>query len=95
MSSTRKKIPLVGSRRVAQEMTTDGWYIDLEPQLYPTLYPRADPSLRLATQSSQAHFYLAVTLGGVEPEPEKPNFVDIGEPETGFALECRHRSLAF
>ena len=33
--TTRREISLEGSRRAAQEMTTDGWYIDLEPQLDP------------------------------------------------------------
>ncbi len=37
--TTRKEIPLEGSHRQAQESTRDGWYIDLEPELYPRLYP--------------------------------------------------------
>lgn len=81
--TTRKEIPLEGSRRAAQEMTTDGWYIDLEPQLYPVLYPLHPlPASKLA-QRGRLHSYLS----GSSTAPEKPEFIDNGEPETGFALQ--------
>jgi len=94
---TQKEIPLEGSRRQAQETTTDGWYIDLEAELHPSLYSPNLPSLypnlangKLPLLGRVVHAYLSVSVHrpGKEPEPpEKPEFIDIGEPETGFALQ--------
>jgi hypothetical protein len=90
--TTRKEIPLEGSRRAAQEMTKDGWYIDIEPQFYPALYP---PHPLPASKSAQPVRWRSYLAGG-SPVPEKPEFVDIGEPETGFALqELRMTRLTF
>ena len=72
--TTRKQIPLEGPHSEPQETVTDGWYIDLNPQL------SCD---RRLTAGKRAHSYL--TVGG-QPA-EKPEFVDIGEPETGFAVQ--------
>jgi hypothetical protein len=86
--TTRKEIPLEGSGRAAQEMTRDGWYIDLEPEFYS--YPRSPkpPNRTNQTQSGRVHAY----LGACSDIPEKPEFVDIGEPETGFAVQERRTS---
>jgi len=84
--TTRKEIPLEGSRRDAQESVTDAWYIDLEPQFRPTIYPPNWPSGKPA-QGRRAHSYVSTSSPGKENPPEIPEFIDIGEPETGFALE--------
>jgi len=83
--TTRKEIPLEGSRRGAQEITTDGWYIDLEPAVYPSLYPMQ----RSPSNQGRGHAYLFASTHrpGESPQaPEKPEFIDIGEPETGFVV---------
>ena len=82
--TTRKEIPFEGSQRYPQEMITDGWYVDLEPEFYPSLYPIPRPNLTPAKSAKTPnHSY----LDGSSKIPEKPEFVDIGEPETGFALQ--------
>lgn len=93
--TTRKEIPLEGSDRAAQEMTRDGWYIDLEPQFYP-YPPPPKPANRPngQEQSGRVHAYLSVGVQrpGEAEVPEMPEFVDIGEPETGFAVQERRTS---
>lgn len=71
---TRKQIPLEGSHSEPQETVTDGWYIDLDPQV------SCDRKLN---GGKRAHAYL---VAGKQPA-EKPEFVDIGESETGFAVQ--------
>jgi len=75
--TTRTQTPLEGSGSEAQESVTDGWYIDFDQQLscdqkWPT----------------SGHGYIAGYLGvGSGKQPmEKPEFVTVGEPETGLAL---------
>jgi hypothetical protein len=88
--TTRKEIPLEGSRHGAQEVTTDGWYIDLEPQLYPSLYPPPKQPDSPSGQSVRVHSFLSISSHrpGEEPQvPERPEFIDIGKPEMGFALQ--------
>jgi hypothetical protein len=81
---TRREIPLENSARNAQETIRDGWYIDLEPELYPNLYPVPKPK-------GPVHAYTSVSSHGPGEEPkipaEKPEFVDIGQPENGFAVQ--------
>ena len=72
---TRKQIPLEGSHSESQETVTDGWYIDLD-------YPQVSCGLKLSS-GKRAHAYLT---GGKQPA-EKPEFVDIGESETGLAVQ--------
>jgi hypothetical protein len=84
--TTRKEIPLEGSRRGAQEVVTDAWYIDLEPQFRPTIYPPNWPNGKPA-QGRRGHSYASVRSPADRSPQETPEFVDIGEPETGFALE--------
>ena len=71
---TRKQIPLEGSHSEPQETVTDGWYIDLDPQV------SCDRKL---SRGKRAHGYV---VAGKQPA-EKPEFVDIGESETGFAVQ--------
>ena len=71
---TRKQIPLERSHSELQETVTDGWYIDLDAQL------SCD---RRLTKGKRAHGYL---LAGNKPA-ETPEFVDIGESETGFPVQ--------
>jgi hypothetical protein len=73
---TRKQIPLEGSHSEPHETVTDGWYIDLDPQL------SCEPRL---SKGKRAHGYLYVAVG--RQPAEKLEFVDIGEPETGFAVQ--------
>ncbi len=74
--TTRKQTPLEGSHSEPQEMVTDGWYIDLNLQL------ACD---RRLPEGRRAHAFLSTSTG--KQPVEKPEFVDIGEPETGFALQ--------
>ena len=71
---TRKQLPLERSGSGPQEAVTDGWYIDLDPQV------SCD---RRLSKGTRAHAYL---VAGNKPA-EKPEFVDIGEPETGFPVQ--------
>ncbi|MBZ5568768.1 MAG: hypothetical protein LAN64_13070 [Acidobacteriia bacterium] len=72
--TTRKQTPLEGSHSEAQETVTDGWYIDLDPQI---------SCERRLSVGKRAHSYL---IAGSQPA-EKLEFVDIGDPETGFAVQ--------
>ena len=78
--TTRKQIPLEGSRANAQETVTDGWYIDLDTSI------SCDPT-RLSGRPVHA-FVHAFLTGGNTPI-EKIEFVDEGEPESGFAIESK------
>lgn len=77
--TTRKQIPLEGSRSEAQETVTDGWYIDLDTR---TSCERKWP------KGKRVHAYLRA---GDTPA-EKVEFVDNGELETGFAVEQKMTS---
>jgi hypothetical protein len=81
----RKEIPLEGSRRGAQEAVTDAWYIDLEPQFRPTIYPPKWPNGK--PRAGRVHSYVSVRSPGREDPPEIPEFIDVGDEETGFAVE--------
>ena len=72
--TTTKQIPLEGSQTEPQETLADGWYIDLHPQL------SCD---RSAPAGSRGHIY-ATSRGR---PAETPEFVDIGERETGFPVQ--------
>ncbi|MHB8654401.1 MAG: hypothetical protein ACYDA9_11020 [Terriglobia bacterium] len=71
----RKEIPLEGGQREPQETVTDGWYIDFDQHL------SCD---RRLPKGTQAHAFISATMNN-QPA-EMPEFIDIGEPETGFAL---------
>jgi hypothetical protein len=72
--TARRQVPLAGSRAEPQETLTEGWYVDLHPEV-------ACNQMRAAGKRGHAY----VRAGG-EPA-EKPEFVDIGEPETGFGVQ--------
>ena len=71
---TRKQIPLERSHSEPQETVTDGWYIDLDPQV--------SCDWRLS-KGKRAHGYF---VAGKQPA-EKPEFVDTGESERGFPVQ--------
>jgi hypothetical protein len=73
--TTRKHTPLEGARSGPQEMVTDAWYIDLSQRL------SCDPK---PPEGKQGHAYLGATSG--KQPLDRPEFVTIGEPERGFAL---------
>jgi hypothetical protein len=74
--TTRRQIPLEGSRSNAKEMVTDGWYIDLDTSI------SCD---RKSLSGQPAHGFLAA--GNVPIE--RMEFVDKGEPQSGFAIEWK------
>jgi hypothetical protein len=73
--TTRKHTPLEGARSGSQEMVTDAWYIDLSQRI------SCDPK---PPEGKQGHAYLRATSG--KQPVDRPEFVTIGEPERGFAL---------
>jgi hypothetical protein len=83
--TTRKEIPLEGSRRSPRETVTDGWYIDLERRLYPTIYPQDLADAK--NPPRRGHAYASILSPGSLDPPEIPEFIDIGETETGFAVQ--------
>ncbi|MCU1298647.1 MAG: hypothetical protein JWO91_2925 [Acidobacteriaceae bacterium] len=74
--TTTKQIPLEGSHSQPQESVTDGWYIDFDPTL------SCDQRWRTGRR---AHAY-GFLVAGNQPV-EIPQFVDIGEAQTGFPLQ--------
>jgi hypothetical protein len=74
--TTRRQIPLEGSKSNAQEMVTDGWYIDLDISI-------SCDQKRL--WGKPAHAFLTAGNAPIE----KMEFVDKGEPESGFAIESK------
>lgn len=82
--TTRKQIPLEGSHSQPQESVTDGWYFDSKD---------IDLNQRLScdrwlSKGKPGHAYSWVTMGNATQPRERPEFVRIGEPETGFALHA-------
>lgn len=89
--TTRKQIPLEGSRAAAQEAVTDAWYIDSKPSdSKPVGSNDIDLRQRLSCdrkwpEGRQSHAYLRAA-GGNQPV-DRVEFVAVGERETGFALD--------
>jgi hypothetical protein len=80
--TTRKQVPLEGSHIEPQESVTDGWYIDSKG---------IDLNQRLSCdrkwpEEGKGHAYAYLHAAGGNQPIDKPEFVTIGEPETGFAL---------
>ena len=80
--TTRKQIPLEGSHSERQESVTDGWYIDSND---------IDLQQRLSCdrkwpEGKKGHAYAYLHAAGRNQPMDKPEFVTVGEPETGFAL---------
>jgi hypothetical protein len=79
--TTRKQTPLEGSHLSAQQSTTDGWYIDLDTRISCDFkFP----------SGGHAYGYLAPEQPWVAPE--NPEFVEVGKPEIGFALQLEESS---
>lgn len=83
----RKQIPLEGSASSPQESVTDGWYIDSNSNSNSNSNS-IDLDQRLACdrkwpQGKRNHAYLHAGNGPMD----RVEFVDTGEPETGFALQ--------
>jgi hypothetical protein len=76
--TTRKQTPLDGSQSQPQETVTDGWYIDLDNRI------SCDRKWR-----EGAHAYVHVSASTDGRAPDRPKFVDVGKPETGFAIELK------
>jgi hypothetical protein len=74
--STRKEIPLEGSHSQPQDTVTDGWYIDFDQSL---------SCERRPPKGIRAHS-LGVLVSGSQPM-ERPEFIDIGEAQTGFPVQ--------
>jgi hypothetical protein len=89
--TTEKETPFEGSSRSPQETVTDAWYIDLEPQFYPGLYPRNLPVDASGKPRRFRAFLTGYTKGSAAPL-DVPEFVDLGEPEAGFAVEQKRTS---
>ncbi len=80
--TTRKQIPLEGSHSEPQDSVTDAWYIDFQSiNLHQRLSCDRKPP---EGKHAYTHSYLRA-VDGNRPM-DKPEFVTIGEPETGFAL---------
>jgi len=82
--TTEKQIPLEGSSSQAQQTVKDGWYIDLDTSISCDWW-RIPPGKRVYT-----HAFL--TAGNMPIE--KREFVDHGQPETGFPIELKMSSTA-
>jgi len=82
--TTRKEIPLEDSQRLPQESVTDGWYIDLDQRL--SCGPRWP-------EGTKAHSFSTVAAMGAQPV-DRPEFIDIGDAKTGFALRQVDTTIA-
>jgi hypothetical protein len=76
--TTRKETPLEGSHRYAQEIVTDGWYIDLDTEV------SCEPPWR----SSKKRGGIAYLSAG-NKAPERVEVVQKGNTEQGFPVESR------
>ena len=77
MITTRRVVPLPGSRRQESRTVTDGWYIDLDTGL------SCDPWGSART----GHAFLSSHMQG--DQPDRPTFNNIGEPERGYGVLSR------
>lgn len=74
--TTSKEIPLEGSKSSARESVKDGWYIDLDTDI---------SCVWKGPSGKPVHVHAFLTAGNAPIE--KMEFVDKGEPESGFAIE--------
>ncbi len=79
VTTTTKQIPLEGSHTQAQETVRDGWYIDVDRRI------SCDP--KPPAGSGSGFMAIGAVVGGKEMIMERPEFVDIGARETGFAVK--------
>jgi len=84
--TTRKQIPLEGSHSEPQEAVTDGWYIDAKPGDSNDIDLKQRLSCdRKWPKGAKSHAYLHAA--GRNQPIDKAEFISVGEPETGFALD--------
>lgn len=83
--TTRKEIPLEGSASQPRESVTDAWYIDSKASDSDIDLHQRLSCDRKWPQGKKVRCYIRA-LGGKQPL-DRLEFVDIGEPETGFAVE--------
>ncbi len=76
--TTRKQTPMDGSQAQPQETVTDAWYIDLDNRI------SCDRKWR-----DGAHTYVYARSSKDGSASDRPKFVDVGKPETGFAVELK------
>jgi hypothetical protein len=81
--TTTTSTPLEGSQSEPQESVTDGWYIDFDQRL------SCDPRPPTGKDGYMGGW---VSVGSLRQPREKPEFVRIGEAETGFALQVAESS---
>ncbi len=75
--TTRTQTPLEGSHAEPQDSVTDGWYIDFDQRL------SCDPK---PPTSGHGYIFSHIGIGTGKQPLEKPEFVAVGEPETGLAV---------
>jgi hypothetical protein len=75
--TTRRVVPLPGSRRQESRTVTDGWYIDLDTGL------SCDPW----GSARSGHAFLSSHIQG--DQADRPTFKNIGEPERGYVVLSR------
>jgi hypothetical protein len=75
--ATKSQTPLEGSHSEPQQQVTDGWYIDFDHQL------PCDPK---PVKGKQGYISGWVGVSNGRYPMEKPEFVYVGEPETGFPI---------
>jgi hypothetical protein len=85
--TTRKETPLEGSQSRPQESETDGWYIDSNlGDGGIDLHQRLSCDRRFS-EGKQGHSFSWLRATGGNQPIDRPEFVSIGTPETGFALQ--------
>ena len=93
--TTRTQTPLQGSNSQPQESVRDGWYIDLNQQI------SCDSSYMPPGRVHANYYDIAAfsshsfgSQANKDDVMEKPEFVNIGKPEMGFALEALETSTS-
>jgi hypothetical protein len=81
--TTRKETPLVADAIEEREVTTDGWYIDLDTAL------SCEASWRSGHFYAYGYLSAQGTATGAPARPPVPTFKDVGAPERGFPLRLR------
>jgi hypothetical protein len=81
--TTTTQTPLAGSHSSPQDSVSDGWYIDFDQQL------SCDPK---RTGSGNGTIFSYVSSGNAKVPMEKPEFITIGDRETGFPLDLTQTS---
>lgn len=83
--TTRKQIPFEGSSSKPEESVTDAWYIDSKSVDLNIDFRQRLPCDRKLAEGKSGYTYSYLQTARPN-RPEKPEFVTVGEPETGFAV---------